>query len=475
MTFNARDKRSSKRSRPVVGRFLRFLPLWLLAACLFQMPGEARAESFDPQWLQGARGEAVAAGVKPETFDRIFAKLTPDCAQPGVLCAPSSAPDKTPPMPPQLRGLPQSCNRVTQLEFVHPARYFPERSMAHLVAKGKAILAKWAKDKPAAYAHLQKVASETGVGVPVLLALWGRETGFGSEKLKHNAVRALASLAAFGAPSRRDWARGELIAALKLIDEGRVTFEGMTSSYAGAIGLTQLTPDEYLTYAVDGDGDGKSDIWNSAIDALASTANVLKHRGWRGDLKSWGYEIVLPSAKDAPFDCTLEGRFTRKSFTEWTSAYGLRRARKNAKGASLAFPKLDQEGYVVMPAGAEGPSFLVTGNFDVLRSYNTSDNYSLFVGAIADRIGCEGGGDCGFATPWAGASEKGGFDFSVANLCRLQIGLKDRGFYPGEPDGLFGGQTRVAIGRYQKSLGQKPSCFPTDALFKSVTVSAAAR
>jgi lytic murein transglycosylase len=459
--------------RPDQKRRRVWLPLLGMLAAIFLIPANAaRAESFDAQWLKSLRDEAVAAGVGPETFDRVFAKLTPNCGQPGVLCAPAGTPEKTPPMPPALRGLPQSCNRVTQLEFVHPARYFPERSMAHLAAKGRAILKGWAKDKPAAYARLRLIASETGVGVPMLMALWGRETGFGSEKLKHNAVRALASLAAYGAPVRRDWARGELIDALKIIDQGRVSFEEMTSSYAGAIGLTQLTPDEYLDYAVDADGDGKSDIWNSAIDALASTANVLKHRGWRGDLKGWGYEVELP-AKGSTFDCTLEGRFTRKSFAEWTGVYGLRRARKDAKGP-LPFPKLDQEGYVVMPAGADGPAFLVTANFDVLRSYNTSDNYSLFVGAIADRIGCAESEDCGFVASWPG-TKKSGFDFTVANLCKLQIGLKNRGVYPGEPDGLFGGQTRVAIGRYQKSAGQKPACFPTDALFKSVTVSAAAR
>src|SRR5690606_26792013 len=214
---------------------------------------------------------------------------------------------------------------------------------------------------------------------------------------RHNAIRALASLARFGTPSRAEWARGQLIAALKIVNEGHVSLANLDSSYAGAIGLTQLTPDEFLTFALDADNDGRKDIWRSEVDALASTANVLKHRGWRGDLKTWGYEIELPDAENSPFDCTLEGRFTRKSFHEWTGIYGLRRARRGKDGNRLPFPKLDQEGYVVAPAGTRGPVFLVTENFDVLRAYNMSDNYSIFVGHVADRISCPDGGKCGFA------------------------------------------------------------------------------
>lgn len=432
------------------------------------------AQSFDSKWVETLRYEAIANGVSARTFDSIFKTLRPDCGQPGAHCHPESGQqDKKPAMPPHLRGLPQSCNRVTQLEFVHPARYFPERTMGHLVARGQAIVARWRKEKPEAYARLQAIARETGVSLPILVSLWGRETGYGAAKLRHNAVRALATLAHFGAPSRREWARSQLLAALKILDEGHITLASMRSSWAGAIGLTQLTPEEFQALSVDADGDGKRNIWTSEIDALASTANVLKSRGWRGDLRTWGYEIQLPPRGHPHFDCTLEGRFTRKSFREWANVHGLKRVRRGPGGKPLAFPKLDQEGYVVMPAGTRGPAFLVTENFDVLRSYNTSDNYSIFVGKIADRIGCPGGKDCGFESSWPPLKEKGQFDFSVAKLCKLQMALKERGFYPGEPDGLFGGQTRVAIGRYQKSLGQKPSCYPTSQMFEALAASAA--
>jgi lytic murein transglycosylase len=434
----------------------------------------AQAGRFEANWVTSIRNEALAAGVGAATFDKIFANLTPDCAQPGVTCAPSDTGQKAPPaMPPHLRGLPQSCNRVTQPEFVHPARYFPERNLANLAVRGQSIVARWRKEQPDAYARLQIVTKETGVSLPILVALWGRETGFGTAKLRHNAVRALASLARFGADTRRDWARGQLIAALKILDEGHITQDRMASSWAGAIGLTQLTPDEFLTYAIDADGDGKRDIWGSEIDALASTANVLRHRGWSGDLRTWGYEVALPA--DERFDCTLEGRFTRKTFRDWSETHGLQRIRRDSSGAPLPLPKLDQEGYVVMPAGTLGPAFLVTQNFDVLRSYNTSDNYSIFVGHIADRVACDGAHGCRFSKPWPAEAQTGGFDFTVANLCKLQLALKGRGFYPGEPDGLFGGQTRVAIGRYQKSIGEKPSCFPTAAMFERLNASASSR
>jgi lytic murein transglycosylase len=455
-------------------------PLLILSRCFCAVilllagvgTGSAQTIRFEPGWVAAVRTEALAAGVAGPTFDRVFATLTPDCRQPGVTCA-DAEPKGPPQMPPHLRGLPQSCNRVTQAEFVHPARYFPERNLANLASRGRSIVASWRKDRPEAYAKLQEVSRETGVSIPVLVALWGRETGFGSAKLPHNAIRALASLARFGAATRRDWARGQLIAALKMVEDGHATPERMHSSWAGAIGLTQLTPEEFLEYAIDADGDGRLDIWNSEIDALASTANVLRHRGWRGDLGGWGHEISMPGA-GSPFDCTLEGRFTRKSFREWVEVYGLARRRQGTGGAPLPFPRLDQEGYVVMPAGTLGPAFLVTQNFDVLRSYNTSDNYSIFVGHVADRIGCRAG-SCGFGAGWPPQDTPGGFGFSVANLCRLQLALKERGFYPGEPDGLFGGQTRVAIGRYQKSIGQAPTCFPTASMFETLNASASSR
>jgi hypothetical protein len=251
-----------------------------------------------------------------------------------------------------------------------------------------------------------------------------------------------------------------------MVENGDIAPEKFRSSYAGATGLTQIMPDEFLAFAVDGDRDGRRDIWNSIPDAMATTANVLKDRGWRSTAGSWGYEIRQPAGRN--FDCTLENRSNRWPARQWIETYGVTPAPR-ADGGRPRLPDPGMTVYLVMPAGARGPAFLATENFDVLRSYNTSDLYAIFVGHLADRVGCDTDSrECGFATPWPKAGPDD-FEFSVENLCRLQVALKERGFLEGAPDGLFGAGTRVAIGRYQKATQRAPDCYPTRSLFAELS------
>lgn len=339
--------------------------------------------------------------------------------------------------------------------------------MSELVLQGQTLLYKWRAGEPQTYANVLKIQKNYGVSRHILMALWGRETSFGDVPDEHNAVRSLASLAYAGAEARRPWYRKQLVAALKMLHEGHITYDRFTSSYAGATGLTQIMPDEFLKYAADGDDDSHKDIWRSAPDSLATTANVLSQSGWNSAQNGWGYEVETPASR--PMDCTLEGKSQTKPIREWIARFGLKRVK--LRGAPRSFPArdLDAPAYVVAPAGARGPAFLVTQNFDVLKSYNPSELYALFIGHVADRINCDWRQrKCNFAHPWPSESEDD-FPFSVENICRLQMGLKDRGFLDGTPDGLFGPQTRTAIGRYQKSAGLKLDCYPNAGIFEALT------
>lgn len=422
-------------------------------------------------WIGTLWPEARAQGISQKTFQAIFAKLEPDCTQPGVYCKgvqSSGIAFKDF----REKGLPETCFKITQREFLRPAGYFPQTYMNNLVQHARQLLQNWQKTQPETYKHLLKIEAEYGVSINMLLALWGRETSFGRAPLKYNAIRSLASMAYATVPARRDWARKQLLAALKMVDEGHVTAEALKSSYAGATGLTQLMPDEFMAYAVDADGDGRKDVWNSIPDALASTANVLRANGWKPDAGTWGHEARLPE-KSTRFDCTLESRVEKRPYSEWTAGYGLIRVEPNGARQQKP-PKADTPSFLVLPAGTLGPAFVATENFEVLRRYNTSDVYALFIGSIADRIGCDTDKQpCRFERGWPKANPADDFEFSVETLCRLQIALKDKGFSDATPDGLFGVQTRVGIGRYQKSLGRQPDCYPTRSLYQAL-ISAAA-
>lgn len=458
-----------KPKQGAVSNCLRTVALAVALLIIAQPAPRAQVTSATSGWgefVKTLRVEAIAAGVKPDVFDRIYAGLAPDCKQPGVYCSGGSqTSDAFASF--RAKGLPESCFKVTQREFLRPGEYFPESSLRSLALRGQALLKGWKAKSPETLQAVLKIEATYQIDHKLLLALWGRETNYGQFALTNNAVRALSSMAYAGAPARQAWARRQAIAALRIVSDGRVSMDKFKSSYAGATGLTQILPVEYLERGVDGDGDGRIDIWESVPDALATTANILQNEGWQGAQKTWGQEVRLPKS-GAGADCTLEGRPGRRTIREWTQSQGITVARGSASSGGYTFDP-QNPGYLVLPAGARGPAFLATDNFEVLRRYNTSDVYAVFIGLTANRIGCDTEkGACGFERAWPVKGADGNFAFSVENLCRLQIALKAKGFSEITPDGLFGRATRVAIGKYQKSLKRQPDCYPTQALYREL-------
>jgi lytic murein transglycosylase len=252
----------------------------------------------------------------------------------------------------------------------------------------------------------------------------------------------LATLAYTG--KRKERFHDELIAALKMLQSG-IPRSQMKSSWAGAVGLTQAMPTEYFKYAIDGDGDGKIDLWHSVADALAFTARQLEGKGWvRG--QRWGYEVIAPPKSD----CSLEGPPDARPIADW-----VRMGFTKAGGKPFTQDELKQDAYLMMPAGAYGPAFLAAQNFRVIRLYNTSDLYALFVGNLSDRI--RGGGD--FVTPWKSFAQP-----KTATVQHLQARLKELGYPMDKIDGKIGSNTRKQIGIYQKAAGIKIDCWPSEAV-----------
>jgi len=292
----------------------------------------------------------------------------------------------------------------TQLEFKQSIAVYLDTQVSDTrIANGKANAAKFAD-------LLARIERTYGVDRYVVLGVWGMETNYGASMGGHNVIEALATLACC-ATRRPDFFRKELIAALQILQQGNVAPENMIGSWAGAMGQTQFMPTSFKAYAADGDGDGRRDIWGSTADALASTANYLKRHGWKMGT-AWGREVT-------------GGAGGGKLFT---------------------------------PAGPNGPAFLTTGNYRVIKRYNNSDSYALAVAHLSDRI--RGGGP--FQTAWPNhdkpLDEPGRFE--------LQALLARRGFDVGEPDGKIGPATRTAIISYQKAQGLLPDGYASVSLLR---------
>ena len=271
---------------------------------------------------------------------------------------------------------------------------------------------------------------ETTYGVPrdILLGVWALESNFGEIQGSRDVIRSLATLAADG--RRRDWAEGELVAALRMIATGAVTRAQLVGSWAGAMGQTQFMPSTYLIDAADGDGDGRKDIWASQADALASAANLLARAGWRRS-EGWHREVVLPEGFD--YALTDAGR---EPWAAW-AARGVRLAPSSPR---LSAADMAANASILVPAGARGPAFLALPNHYIIRRYNNSVLYALGVGLLADRIG--GGG--ALRTPWP-------VDAPLSRQDRMdaQTALRAQGFDPGEPDGRIGTRSRQALRAWQ--------------------------
>ena len=247
---------------------------------------------------------------------------------------------------------------------------------------------------------------------------------------------------------RRERFREEFVLALKLIEEGRLRPARRKSSWAGAMGLVQFLPSDLYRYGFDADRDGDVDIWTSVPDALASAANQLKEKGWRSGIR-WGHEVRAPQG----LDCTIAEPAFKLPVREW-----LARGFVPAK-SSIAPSDLAEEASLILPAGNDGPAFLLTRNYFVLKEYNFSDLYVLFVGNLSDRIA----GGSAFATPWPRVAQA-----SAREIEAMQRRLTELGFYSDRIDGKAGMATRVALGQFQKSKGMAPDCWPSAAALENL-------
>ncbi|MBC7701512.1 lytic murein transglycosylase [Aquabacterium sp.] len=283
-------------------------------------------------------------------------------------------------------------------------------------------------------------ASSTRYGVPgpTLMAVWGIESNYGGN---YGDVSVIDALATLGFEGRREaWARGELLAALKILQHGDIERSRMIGSWAGAMGQTQFMPSSYLAYAVDADGDGRRDIWGSMTDVLASTANYLAKSGWRAD-EPWGLEVQLP----AGFDPARADPAVQQTSAQW-AAEGVR-ALGDAPWPMLA------DATILLPAGARGPAFIVGRNYRAILRYNNSTSYALTVCLLAQRIG----GGPGVQAAWPLDLRA----LSRGEMLALQTGLNRRGFDSGKPDGQMGPATRKALRAFQRSMALPADGHPT--------------
>jgi lytic murein transglycosylase len=396
----------------------------LLAICLaltlavFLPASQAVADTGFRAWLEALRPEAEAAGVSRKTFDAAFRGVRPNLKLPDLI----------------LPGRKAKLSSRGQSEFTSPpSKYINRAYLARLAKTGRSLARKHKTT-------LERIEREIGVDRYLVLSIWGRETAFGAHELRHDAIRVIATQAYLG--RRKDLFRKELLAALRMLEAG-VPRSRMRSSWAGALGLTQFMPSEYFVHAYDLDGDGTANIFTSVPDALASAASQLKGKGWvSGD--TWGREVIIPKSAD----CAFEGPTQERSISDW-AALGFRRA----DGKPWSKRERSLAAYLMSPGGAYGPNFLVFQNFKVIRLYNTSDLYAVFVGNLADRIA--GGGD--FVTPWGKTgSQKTGV------IAEIQQLLQDRGYDVSKVDGKVGSNTRRLIGTYQRASKIKVDCWPTD-------------
>jgi membrane-bound lytic murein transglycosylase B len=286
-------------------------------------------------------------------------------------------------------------------------------------------------------------AARYGVPGTIVVAIWGMESNYGGNYGSTPVIDALATLGFEG--RREDWARRELLAALKILDSGDIARDRMIGSWAGAMGQTQFLPSNFLAYAVDADGDGRRDIWGSMPDVVASTANFLSRSGWQAGMP-WGVEIKLP----AGFDYGRADMAVQQPSAQW-AAEGI----TAMDGQPLpAFA----DGSVLLPAGAQGPAFLVGPNFRAVLRYNNSTNYALAVGLLAQRLG--GGTDV--QAPWPRNLSA----LSRSQVVELQTALTQRGFATGAADGVMGPATREGLRRYQRSVGLPADGYPSAELLQ---------
>lgn len=379
---------------------LRQLALLATLSAVLAPPAHA-APGFE-RCLADLRDEAAARGLAHPSFDRLTQGLEADM---DVVALLDHQPEFRTPIWDYMAGLVDD-----------------ER-----VADGRAMLEQW-RDT------LARIEAAYGVDAETVVAIWGVESNYGRSFGKRPVVRSLATLSCFG--RRQPFFRGEFLTTLQILDQGHVEPAELVGSWAGAFGHTQFMPSTFMRIAVDFDGDGRADLMGSVPDALASTANYLKRSGWRTGAP-WGFEVRLPRG----FDAGGAGRRNKAPLSEW-AARGVRRVDGSPLAAS------GTQAGLLLPAGTDGPAFLVLRNFDALLSYNAAESYALAIAHLSDRL--RGAGS--FVTPWP-TDDPG---LSRAQRRELQALLIERGFDIGEVDGIIGTNTRRAIQDLQRTLGMEP-------------------
>jgi len=386
-----------------------------LIICVFLLftPSFLAAQSDFQRWLKDFRPSALQQGVSPALWDTAFA---------GISSIDQIVIDKA-------NYQPEFTTKIWD--------YIDGRVNPISIAAGQRL--DQIHDRT-----LTAVARKFGVRRSVLLAIWSMESNYGAVLKKqerlHYVPQALATLA-YADPKRKKFGRTQLVAALKILQEGDVEVNRFYGSWAGAMGHTQFIPTSYLVYGIDMDGDGRRDIWNSIPDALATAANLLHENGWRTG-KTWGYEVVLPTGSRR-----FEGQ--TKLLSEW-QRLGFRRP------GGKSYPRPQEKAVLKILAGENGPGFLMMRNFFVLKRYNNADAYALAVGLLADRLS----GYEGMVQNWprpVGA-------LNGEEKIELQRLLYDKGFYKGEIDGNPGRGTRAAIRSYQQAVGLPVDGLPTKSI-----------
>jgi lytic murein transglycosylase len=361
--------------------------------------GPARADF--QSCLSGLRGPATDKGVSASTFDRLTRGLD---ANPDVLKAEAYQPEFKTAIWDYLAGLVDE-----------------ER-----VRDGEAAMQQNA-------AALSAAQRRFGVPPYVTAAVWGVESNFGRNFGSKPVIQSLATLSC--GSRRAAYYRGELFAAMRIVQSGDIDSRDFTGSWAGAFGHTQFMPSTFLGTAVDGDGDGRRDLVHSAPDALASTANFLRKAGWQAG-QSWGFEVKLPAGFHGP-----SGRTKKMPLSFWASQ-GISRIDGRPLGSAA-------KAGLLLPAGVAGPAFLVTRNFDAIYGYNAAESYALAIALLSDRLA----GGPGLRTPWP-TDDPG---LSRVDRRELQSRLAERGYdLQGKIDGVIGDKTREAIVDFQTRAGLKP-------------------
>lgn len=374
-------------------------------------PAKNDQRSFQ-QWLEEYGNASLEAGIKPVTVERAFD---------GVVFN---------------QRVIELNNR--QPEFSTPVWQYLERVVTpERVERGQELMVEHR-------ALLARIARHYGVSPKFVVAIWGLETRYGEVMGDFAVIEALATLGFEG--RRRDYGRAQLLAALRILDQGHVTAENMLGSWAGAMGQTQFIPSTYLNYAVDFDGDGVRNLWTSVPDALASTAHYLQAVGWQPGVR-WGREVRVPDG----FDWSLSSSGHRKTVLGWSRLGVLK-----ADGSAL--PQSDLSAELLIPAGHRGPTFLVYDNFRAIKRYNNSTAYALAVGYLADRIAGRGS----IRAAWPRDLRP----LNRAERFELQRRLAAQGLNPGEVDGILGEQTRRAARAFQEQVNLPPDGYPSSELLQ---------